>query len=113
MARDTVNIRILDREYQVHCPPEERPALLRSAEALDARMREIRKAGHVLGLERIAVMAALNLTYDLLETERRVEENSALAAELARLDAKLGDALARLEVRDVAIRAPADEPPGV
>lgn len=65
MAR--VSVRILEKEYQVACLPEERSALLDSAELLNARMREIRDAGNVVGLDRIAVMAALNLAHELLK----------------------------------------------
>ncbi|RXM00278.1 cell division protein ZapA, partial [Citrobacter sp. AAK_AS5] len=66
-----VNIRILEREYQVACPPDERAALLDSAELLNARMREIRDGGRVVGLERIAVMAALNIANDLIRSRDR------------------------------------------
>lgn len=68
-----VNIRILEREYQVACPPDERAALLDSAELLNARMREIRDGGRVVGLERIAVMAALNIANELLHSRERGE----------------------------------------
>lgn len=68
-----VNIRILEKEYQVACPPEERAALLDSAELLNARMREIRDTGRVVGLERIAVMAALNIANDLIRSRDRGE----------------------------------------
>jgi cell division protein ZapA len=63
-----VTIKILDKEYQVGCSPEERAALLDSAELLNSRMREIRDSGRVVGLERIAVMAALNIANDLLRS---------------------------------------------
>jgi cell division protein ZapA len=94
-AINTVNIRILDKDYQVNCPPEEQAALLRSSQLLDARMREIRKSGHVIGLERIAVMAALNLTYDLLAAESKVSYNDDLSKSIDHLDEKLSSALAR------------------
>lgn len=61
-----VNIKILEKEYQVGCMPDDRAALLESAELLNAKMREIRDSGRVVGLERIAVMAALNIASDLL-----------------------------------------------
>lgn len=93
---NTVNIRILDKEYQVDCPVEEQGALLRSSQLLDTRMREIRKSGHVIGLERIAIMAALNLTYDLLLAESNSNENLHVDKELQRLDKKLDSALQRL-----------------
>lgn len=63
-----VTVRILDKEYQVACREDERPALLESAELLNSKMREIRTAGKVVGLDRIAVMAALNLSHEVLLT---------------------------------------------
>ena len=68
-----VTIRILDKEYQVACGPEERNALLDSAQFLNTRMKEIRDGGRVVGLERIAVMAALNMANDLLRSKDRGE----------------------------------------
>lgn len=66
-----VSVRILDKEYQFACPPSERTDLLDSAEALNAKMREIRDSGRVVGLDRIAVMAALNMANDLLHAQAR------------------------------------------
>ena len=68
-----VSIRILEKEYHVSCPPEERASLLESAEFLNRKMREIRDSGKVVGLDRIAVMAALNLANDLLLARDRDE----------------------------------------
>ena len=62
----TVEVRILDKEYLVACPQEEQEALLRAARHLDTKMREIRSSGKVFGTERIAVMAALNITHEAL-----------------------------------------------
>jgi len=66
-----VSIRILDKEYQVACPVSERTDLLDSAEILNAKMREIRDSGRVVGLDRIAVMAALNMANDLMHAKAR------------------------------------------
>jgi len=66
-----VSVRILEKEYHVACPAEERAALLDSAEYLNRKMREIRDSGKVVGLDRIAVMAALNITNDLLLSRGR------------------------------------------
>jgi cell division protein ZapA len=70
-AVTTVNIKILEKEYQISCPTTERGALLDSAELLNAKMREIRDTGKVIGLDRIAVMAALNMANDLLRSHSR------------------------------------------
>lgn len=69
-----VSVRILDKEYQVACPAEERTDLLDSAEILNAKMREIRDSGRIVGLDRIAVMAALNMANDLIHAEKRDQE---------------------------------------
>ncbi len=66
-----VSVRILDKEYQVACPVDERTDLLDCAEVLNAKMLEIRDSGRVVGLDRIAVMAALNMANDLLHAQAR------------------------------------------
>jgi len=66
-----VSVRIMEKEYVVACPYEERSALLDAAEFLNARMREIRDSGKVLGHDRIAVMAALNLAHEFLKGRDR------------------------------------------
>lgn len=68
-----VNIKILEKEYQIACPAGERNALLDSAQFLNARMKEIRDSGKVIGLDRIAVMAALNMANELLRSRGRGE----------------------------------------
>lgn len=62
-----IMIRILEKEYQVSCPAEEKANLLASVELLNRKMREIRDSGKVIGLDRIAIMAALNLANELLK----------------------------------------------
>jgi len=66
-----VSVRILEKEYQVACLPEERSELLDSAEHLNTKMREIRDSGNIVGLDRIAVMASLNLAHELLKVRGR------------------------------------------
>lgn len=66
-----VSVRLLDREYQVACPAEERSDLLDSAEYLDGKMREIRDSGKVVGLDRIAVIAALNIANELIKQRKQ------------------------------------------
>ncbi|MGI9342990.1 MAG: cell division protein ZapA [Gammaproteobacteria bacterium] len=61
-----VNVKILEKEYQISCPADERKSLVDSAELLNIKMREIRDSGKVVGLDRIAVMAALNMANDLI-----------------------------------------------
>jgi cell division protein ZapA len=74
--KKTVNVTILDKPYQVALPIGEHVALTASARHLDEHMRAIRKTGKVVGLERIAVMAALNITNDLLTQDVEEEANN-------------------------------------
>lgn len=69
-----VSVRILDKEYQVACPASDRTDLLDSAEVLNEKMLEIRDSGRIVGLDRIAVMAALNMANDLLHAQARDRE---------------------------------------
>ena len=68
-ATKTLDIKILDRELRVACPEEERGELLDAVAYLDKRMREIRDAGKIASTERIALMAALNITHELLSVK--------------------------------------------
>jgi cell division protein ZapA len=73
-----VSVRILDKEYQVACPAGERDNLMRCAELLNTRMREIRDSGKIIGLDRIAVMAALNISHELIRANNaddKVDDN--------------------------------------
>ena len=90
-----VSVRILDRDYMVACPHEERPALLDAAEYLNASMREIRDSGKVVGLDRIAVMVALNMANELLQQRERgsrgaVEAGDKVRALRERVETALG-----------------------
>ncbi len=62
-----MRVNILDKEYLVACPDDEREALFASAEFLTKKMKEIRDSGKIVGADRIAVMAALNMAHELLE----------------------------------------------
>ena len=68
-----LSVRILGKDYLVGCPEGEEDALLQSAKHVDAKMNEIRKAGKVVGTDRIAVMAALNLAHEMLSSTNQVE----------------------------------------
>ena len=63
---NTLDVTILDREFRVACPKEERAELLDAVAYLDKNMREIRDAGKITSVERIAIMAALNIAHELL-----------------------------------------------
>ena len=63
-----LDVSIMGREFRVACPEDEQEALLSSVDYLDRKMREIRDSGKVIGVERIAIMAALNISHELLNT---------------------------------------------
>ena len=71
-----ISVKILDKEYRVACGEGEQDSLHDSARFLDQRMREIRGAGKVIGTERIAVMAALNLAYEILDQKTTKDDSS-------------------------------------
>ena len=92
-----VTIRILEKEYHVACPAEDKAALVASAELLNGKMREIRDSGKVVGLDRVAVMAALNLANELIKVQGQDEELKNIVGLLMRvmrdhLDSALGPA---------------------
>jgi cell division protein ZapA len=90
-----VSVNILDREFLIGCTPEERPGLVAAASYLDAKMREVRNAARSAGLDRIAVMAALNITHELIQLRQHADADSgALAQHLQMLRAKLDGVLA-------------------
>jgi cell division protein ZapA len=69
-----VTISILGKELMVACPDDERESLAAAARYLDQRMREIQDSGKVIGAERCAVMAALNLTNELLQLRQQFND---------------------------------------
>lgn len=94
-AGEPVNVRVLDREYTVGVGSGEREALMHAAKLLDTRMREVRGANRMAAVDRVAVLAALNLAHEVQqlrnETGQRERELAQLLEELQR---KLDDALA-------------------
>jgi len=64
-----LQISIMGREFRVACPEEEQKGLLEAVDYLDRKMLEIKEHGKVIGLERIAIMAALNIAHELLSTK--------------------------------------------
>lgn len=92
----TTTINILDKDYRISCPSEHQEALNTAASYLDNRMREIRESGKVLGLERIAVIAALNLSHEMLISSQVVHTTKEDTQQhIQRLMKKLDDALCK------------------
>ncbi len=64
-----VDVNIMGREFTVSCTDEDRPGLVNAVNFLDKKMRDIRDSGKIIGVERIAIMAALNLAHELLSAK--------------------------------------------
>lgn len=90
-----VTIRVLEKEYQVACPPEEKDALLNSARYLDEKMREIRDERKMVGADRVAVMAALNIAHDLIQCQTGDAEGPNADGKLRSLQGKIEAAITR------------------
>jgi len=65
---EPVKVTILDKEYLIACPDDEKAELMQSAAYLNRRMKEVRDSGKVVGGDRIAVMVALNITHEMLQS---------------------------------------------
>ncbi len=90
-----VSIHIMGNEYHVASPADEVEKLEQAAKALDKRMREIKEGGRIMGLERVAVMAALNLSYELMHGESTsAEETNEINQRIKSLQEKVDSALA-------------------
>jgi cell division protein ZapA len=97
-----VSVRIMEKEYVVACPYDERSALLDAAEFLNARMREIRDTGKVVGLDRIAVMSALNLAHEFLRIKDRESKVDSGAGQRVRvLRERVESALGKVQQLDL------------
>lgn len=94
--KNTLEVKILDKEYLVACPPDKQKELRDASMQLDAKMREIRSSGKVFGSERIAVMAALNLTYELMQSSM---SSAGDQQKLGSLEAQMDRILAAKESR--------------
>ena len=94
---EPVGVRILDREYTVGVLADEREGLLAAARMLESRMREIRGNNRMVALDRLAVLAALNMAHELqqLRQQREVEQRE-LAATLDALNRRLDGMLGTL-----------------
>ncbi|KGK40984.1 cell division protein ZapA [Nitrincola sp. A-D6] len=87
----SVTVRLLDKEYTISCPDGAEAELLASADYLNDKMREIKNTGKIVGLERIAVMAALNMSHELLKNKE--SQRQSVDTHLRHLGSKIDNAL--------------------
>lgn len=96
MRQHTVSIDILDKSYQVACEPEQEAELKQAASDLDDQMRAIRSTGKVIGLERVAIMAALNLSHQVLVMKSGGQPEDPLEDQLKTITSRIDEALFQL-----------------
>ena len=90
----TVTAKILSKEYTIACPDDEREALEASVKHVDTQMQDIRNSGKVIGAERIAVMAAINIAHEMLKSQSQVNNIDVDVIErLDELQAKINQSL--------------------
>jgi cell division protein ZapA len=97
-----VTVNILGKDYQIACAPDEQQKLMDAASHLDTTMHDIRENGKIFGIERIAVMAALNISNELLSLQESSSDTDQTCNEsLARSNKKLDEALHRLKQLEI------------
>ena len=90
----TLEFSVLGRDFSVVCPDNEQKNLLAAAQYLDQKMREIQQAGKVTGQDRIAIMAGLNIAYELLTAQNGTDNSMQLRQQVVELEGQLDEALA-------------------
>ena len=95
----SVNIRVLDKDYTIACPEGEETSLLSAADLLNKKILEIKNRGSILGSERIAVMAALNLAHEFLAANSVNSDLSDVDLRINSLKEKINSALGEIELK--------------
>jgi len=94
-----VNLHILERDYVVACPEEERDTLITSAQYLNEKVQEVREGGKVVNTERMVVVSTLNIIHEYLQYKKQKEEDmQSLNQEVERLQNKIALALSEINV---------------
>ena len=96
--QESLSIKILEKEYRVACPAEEKETLLASANMLNEKLNEIKQKGSVIGTERIAVMAALNMSHELLSSQTLIEEHAELNDRIDSLSEKIDNTMRNIKL---------------
>jgi cell division protein ZapA len=95
--RNAVTISLLGREFRVSCPEGEQKTLMASVDYLNRRMKEVRDTGKVVGNERIAIMAALNIAHELMSNHGKAPgaaESAGIRRRITAMQETLDSALA-------------------
>ena len=88
----------MGKEYRVACPPEEKDNLLASADLLNEKLEEIKESGAVIGTERIAIMAALNMSHEVLHNQTLVTEHGDLNQRISDMSERISDTMRDIQL---------------
>lgn len=91
--QDSLTIKVLEKEYRVTCPAEERESLIASATILNEKLMQIKNKGSVISTERIAVMAALNMSHEILNGKQLVDEHTDLNSRIDSLSERIDNTM--------------------
>jgi cell division protein ZapA len=96
--QDSLTIKVLEKEYRVACPPEEKESLTASANMLNEKLMQIKDKGSVISTERIAVMAALNMSHEILNGQTLVGEHTELNERIDSLSEKIDNTMRKIKL---------------
>lgn len=96
--QDSLTIKVLEKEYRVACPPEEKESLIASATILNEKLMQIKSKGSVISTERIAVMAALNMSHEILNGKDLVGEHADLNDRIDSLSERIDNTMREIKL---------------
>ena len=95
---EALTVTIMGKEYRVACPEEEKANLLASADLLNEKLDEIKSQGSVIGTERIAIMAALNMSHEILHNQSLSAEHDDLNSRIEALSERISDSMRNIQI---------------
>lgn len=95
---EPLTVKIMDKEYRIACPEEEKDNLRASAELLNEKLNEIKQQGSVIGTERIAIMTALNMSHEILHSQSLVVEHGDLNQRIDDLSERISESMRDIQL---------------
>ncbi|VAW52872.1 hypothetical protein MNBD_GAMMA06-164 [hydrothermal vent metagenome] len=95
---EPLTVKIMEKEYRIACPEDEKNNLKASAELLNEKLKEIKQAGSVIGSERIAIMAALNMSHEILHSQSLVTEHNDLNQRIDELSERISTSMRDIQL---------------
>jgi len=95
---EPLTVKIMDKEYRIACPEEEKDNLRASADLLNEKLNEIKQSGSVIGTERIAIMTALNMSHEILHNQSLVTEHGELNQRIDDLSDRISNSMRDIQL---------------